>query len=99
MDCELGVAILNQAVQDWRNLMRAKAWKYSEPLPQMGGVEKLPSPRCNFGELRAFFKGKWCDTILAGTGVHIEGEGILKLLEDELAEAIRKDEEREARKR
>ena len=99
MDCELGVAILNQAVRDWHNLIRAKAWKYSTPVKQMGGIEKLPSPRCNFGELRAFFKGNWCDTILAGTGVHIEGEGILKILEDELAEAMQKDEEREARKR
>lgn len=99
MDCDLGIAIINQAVTDWRSLIRAKAWKYSTPVKQMGGIEQLPSPRCNFKELRKFFTGDWCDTILAGAGISVAAERLLKILEDELAEAIRKDEEREARKR
>lgn len=99
MDCDLGIAIVQQAVADWRSLIRAKAWKYSTPVKQMGGIEQLPSPRCNFGELRGFFNGDWCDTILSSAGISTTKEKILDVLERELGEAILKDTQKEARKR
>ena len=98
-NCDLGLEIVNRAVLDWRLLISAKAWKCKELIPAQGWNEKIPSKNCNFAELRRFFKGKWCDTILVSTGASITAEKILKILERELEEAMEKDAKREARKR
>ena len=99
INCDLGLEIVSRAVMDWRLLIQAKAWKRKNLYPAQGGVEKLPSYRCNFGELRRFFTGDWCEMILVGAGVSTTKEKILDVLERELGEAILKDEMKEARKR
>lgn len=96
INCDLGVEIVHRAVLDWRLLIQSKAWKREKLLPE-DNSGKLPTVYCNFKELRRFFKSDWCELILTGAGV--TKETILNKLEKELAEAIEKDEEKEARKR
>ena len=96
--CNLALEIVNRAVYDWRALIQAKAWK-KKLYPSQGGVEKLPSYRVNFKELRRFFKSEWCDNILVSTGASITAEKILAVLERELEEAMAEDAKKEARKR
>ena len=99
VNCDVGLEIVNRAVLDWRLLIRAKAWKKKKLYPTQGGTEKLPSYRCNFDELRRFFRGDWCEDILVGAGVSTTKERILDVLERELGEAMLKEAEKEARKR
>lgn len=98
MNCDLGLEIVNRAVMDWRNLIRAKAWKRKE-LYHVTNADKIPHRYCNFAELRRFFRGDWCEMILVGAGVSTTKEKILDVLERELGEAMMKDAEKEARKR
>lgn len=95
-DCDLALEIVHRAVLDWRLLIQAKAWKY-EKLPAVANDGRVPHKYCNFKELRRFFKSDWCELILEGA--EVTKETILKKLEAELAEAMEKDEQREARKR
>lgn len=99
INCDLGLEIVSRAVMDWRLLIKAKAWKCKKLYPAQGGIEKIPSYRCNFEELRRFFRGDWCETILVGAGASTTKEKILDVLERELGEAMLKDEMKEARKR
>lgn len=75
----LAAAIVIQAISDWRQLVRAKAW--------LDGGELKHK---NFYELRAFFKSDWCAFLLEPTG--ITPRVILQALEKELQEAKEKDE-------
>lgn len=70
--------IVIHAIQDWRELVKAKAW-----------LDK-PNARCNFNELRLFFKGEWCDFLLQNFAV--DPKRILEMLEAELAAAQEKEE-------
>lgn len=99
VSCEWMLEIVNRAVQDWRLLIRAKAWKCERFHPARGGKEPIPSYRCNFTELRQFFKSQWCEMCLQMNHSSVNPVTILEKLEAELAEAILKDEAREARKR
>lgn len=74
----LAVAIVVQAIADWRSLVKQKAW-----------LDKCPQKSCNFTELRNFFKGEWSAFILLN--VEIEPEHILELLEEELQDAMQKE--------
>lgn len=91
--------IVNRAVLDWRLLIRAKAWKIAYLIPMQGGYEKIPNARCNFTELRQFFKSDWCAACLQLNNSSVSAPIILEKMEAELAEAIEKDKKREARKR
>lgn len=76
----LAAEIVAGAVTDWRELVKRKAWE-----------DERPNRFCNFTELRLFFKSEWCEFLLQHFS--IEPEGILEMLEAELAEAMRKDED------
>ena len=86
-DCDphmnLAAEIVASAATDWRELIKKKAWKKER--------QKVCEVVCTFEGLRHFFKSEWCAFLLQHFSV--EPEGILKILEAELSEAIRKDEE------
>lgn len=73
----LAYEIVLYAVKDWRQLVKRKAWK------------KTASPKCNFNELRKFFKSDWCAFLMQG--VRVPPQKILQMLEEELKEAKRKE--------
>ena len=73
----LAAEIVAGAIEDWRKLVKAKAWL------------DTPQRYCNFDELRRFFKGEWCAFLLQH--FETEPERILELLEAELENAMRKD--------
>ena len=73
----LAATIVIQAVVDWRELVKRKAWR-----------DKDPSRYCNFEELRKFFKSEWCAFLLLK--FEVDPERILEILEAELASAMRK---------
>lgn len=98
VSCEWMLEIVNRAVQDWRLLIRAKAWKCERFHPARGGNEQIPSYRCNFYELRQFFKSQWCEMCLQMNHSSLNAPLILEKLEAELAEAMAEDAKREARK-
>ena len=70
----LAAEIIIHAITDWRDLVRTRAWE-----------NKYQSKSKNFDELRAFFKGEWCEFLMQN--FDIESEAVLDLLESELAEA------------
>ena len=72
----LAAEIVIHAIADWRELVKARKW--NDPSPQA---------RCNFDELRAFFKGEWCDFIMQK--FDMSPIALLAMLEAELAEAQR----------
>lgn len=72
----LAAEIVIHAVADWRELVKAGKW--DDPAPQV---------RCNFDELRVFFKSEWCDFIMHK--FDMSPETLLAMLEEELAEAQR----------
>ena len=74
----LSAEIVIAAVKDWRQLVKQKAWR------------KKPQANCNFTELRRFFKSEWCAFLMQD--FELVPERMLKILEQELADAIRKDE-------
>lgn len=98
-DCEWMLEIVHRAVLDWRLLIEAQAWKCHALMPVRGGNEKVPNARCNFGELRQFFRSNWCNLCLEMNRSQMDGKTILNQLEAELAAAVEKDKKREARKR
>ena len=70
--------IIIKAVDDWRQLIVAKAWE-----------EKYCLKSNNFIELRQFFNSEYCELLLVGED--ITPVDILRQLENELAEAKEKD--------
>ena len=97
IDCEWMLEIVNRAVLDWRLLIRAKAWK-REKFLSARSPWTMPNKYCNFEELRQFFKSEWCALCLQMNNSSANAPKILELLEEELAAAMKKDAEREARK-
>ena len=79
----LAAHIVIHAIGDWRELVKHKAWRQE---PRVG---------CNFDELRAFFKGEWCDFLLQDLAV--EPARILETLEAELVAAQEKEERRKCK--
>lgn len=73
----LAYEIVAFAVDDWRKLIRRKAWK------------KSTIAHCNFRELRKFFRSEWCMFLLQGCS--IEPKEILARLEEELQAAKEKE--------
>ena len=76
----LAAEIVACAVDDWRMLIKKKAW-----LPSV-----IASSSCNFGELRSFFNSQWCELLLHKC--EIDPQRILQILEAELQEAKREYE-------
>lgn len=95
---ELAMEIVYYAVLDWRRLVKSKAWK-KDHRQRTYNYWQIPSVRCNFDEIRDFFRSGWCDTILTTAQVSTSSERILELLEAELEEAKKADEKRERRKK
>jgi hypothetical protein len=73
------------AIEDWRNLIKAKAYR-NRP-----SKTKIRYSIVSFNELRAFFQSGWFDWLLDGCGVGVSGDYILRMLENELEEATTKD--------
>jgi hypothetical protein len=71
----LATGIVEQAVRDWKR-------ECAEPIdPDAKDFDKKISERLRrFNELRRFFQGKWCDTLICDT---IRPEKILAALESE----------------
>ena len=49
----LAAEIVIHAITDWRDLVRTRAWE-----------KQHLSKSKNFDELRAFFKGEWCEFLM-----------------------------------
>lgn len=99
IDCEWMLEIVNRAVLDWRLLIRAKAWKSTGDFhKRKKNVWLIPNYYCNFTELRQFFKSEWCAVCLQMNNSSTNAPLILEKLEAELASAMKKDAEWEARK-
>ena len=77
----LAAEIVAQAVEDWRTLVKKKAWLPSVPV----------STHCNFNDIRSFLRSEWCELLLLPC--EMDAQRILQILEEELREAQRKDEE------
>lgn len=71
----LAVEIVIGAANDWRRLIKSRAW-----------LDENPDKWCNFDELRKFFKGDWCAFLLQD--FRIEPARILEILEEELQQAM-----------
>lgn len=95
---ELALEIVHYAVLDWRRMVAAKAWNV-DYRRNTKHYHRIPNTRCNFDELRKFFKSGWCETLLTANRVATTGERILALLEAELEEAIAKDNRKKRRKK
>lgn len=74
----LAAEIVIAAVRDWRELVKARAWRKPESWAR------------NFTELRCFFKSDYCEFLMQN--FDIAPERILDMLEKELAAAMREDE-------
>lgn len=85
----LASAILERAVEDWRELIRKRAW-LDRDAPYLAS-DPIPNSYCNFDELRAFFKGDWCEALCELVSDNVCSNTILKILEKELAEAKAKE--------
>ena len=84
----LASEIVSKAVEDWRLLIKKKAWNYA---PSQKKSCPIPNKECNFNELRLFFKSDWCDALCSLICEDICKETILKILEQELKEAMEKE--------
>lgn len=73
----LAAEIVAGAVEDWRGLVKQKAW-----------LNAYPSRVCNFNELRIFFKSEWCEFLMQNFSM--QPTELLQLLEKELEEAKRR---------
>ena len=71
----LAATIVIQAIEDWRALVRARAWE-----------DSTPNKHKNFNALRLFFNGEWCAFLLHD--FDIEPAAILETLEKELQQAM-----------
>lgn len=78
-------AVLTKAIEDWRMLTKKKAWNYP---PSSKRSAQLPNAECNFDELRVFFKSGWCEHLCSMISDNVCKETILKILEQELKEAM-----------
>jgi hypothetical protein len=74
----MAVAIVIQAIEDWRSLIKQKAWH-----------DKCQQTEYSFAGLRNFFKGDWCAFLMLD--FELEPERILEHLEIELQSAMRKE--------
>lgn len=77
----LAAEIVAAAIDDWRGLIKAKAW-----------LNEYPSRVCNFNELRIFFKSEWCEFLMQN--FNFAPHDVLRRLEDELQEAILQHQEK-----
>lgn len=79
---QLAMCIVVRAVEDWRLLVKKKAWD-------------IVDPRTNttLGELRRFFKSDWCDFLMQQFPT--TPEQLLAILEAELQEALKRDKGKE----
>lgn len=77
----LAAEIVISAVNDWRDLIKAKAWLN----------DGIGNKWCNFYELRQFFRSDWCGFLMQGMD-NIEPTRLLAILEAELQEAKAKYE-------
>lgn len=75
----MAAEIVAGAIDDWRRLVKEKAW-----------LDEIPSRYCNFDELRSFFKSEWCEFLMQNFSM--QPHELLQLLEKELQEAKRKGE-------
>ena len=75
----MAAEIVAGAIDDWRGLIKRKAWLDAE-------VEH----NRNFAELRSFFNSEWCVFLMQNFSM--QPHELLQLLEKELLEAKRKDE-------
>jgi hypothetical protein len=75
----MAAEIVAGAIDDWRSLIKQKAW-----------LDANPSRFCNFDELRIFFNSEWCEFLMQNFSM--QPHELLKLLEKELKEAKRKGE-------
>lgn len=78
--------IVIHAIADWRELCKRRAW-----------LDEAPNARCNFAELRIFFKSDWCAFIMQSFDV--EPAVILEVLEKELQEAMQSNRKKKGKKR
>lgn len=67
----MAAEIVIGAVNDWRRMIKNKAW-----------LDKTPNKFCNFEEIRIFFRSDWCALLL--NGFNIQPARILEVLEEEL---------------
>lgn len=74
----LAAHIVIHAIEDWRELVKHKAWN-----------KETRAHLCNFTELRAFFNSDWCNFLLQDLSV--DPARILEMLEAELAAAQEKE--------
>lgn len=82
----MAAEIVVHAITDWRALIAKKAWS-----------EKEQKARCNFQELRSFFKSDWCAFLMMKWD--IEPRRILEMLEEELQQAMQQHSKTKERKR
>lgn len=75
-------AILVRAAEDWRWLIKERAWRDRR--------FTYRAPTVSFDELRAFFKSDWCQTLIP-KNMPITNLDMLEHLEEELRKAIEKD--------
>ena len=89
---DLALEIVYYAALDWRRLVKARAWDADS---KRGDYHEwqLPNNRCNFTELRQFFRSDWCEFLLRVNHVATTGSRILALLEAELEEAMEEENE------
>lgn len=73
----MAAEIVAGAIDDWRGLIRRKAW-----------LDYNVKHNCNFDELRSFFNGEWCEYLMQNFAM--KPTELLQLLEKELQEAKRK---------
>lgn len=76
----LACEIVVQAIEDWKMLIRRKAWENGDWIDDASKGLVM-----GFQELRVFFRSDWCELLLTGT--EMTGDGILASLEDMLEAA------------
>ena len=79
----LAAQIVAMAIEDWRGLIKEKAW-----------LDKWQHKLKNFTEIRQFFGSKWCELLMSF--MEITPAEILQKLEQELEEAKKKDSAKNA---
>jgi hypothetical protein len=87
----LARGIVLMAIEDWRKLIKAKAYRNERPR-----FENNKYGLVTFGELRNFLGSDWCDHLLDSCEGDVSGKYILRMLEDELEDAMVKDQVRYA---
>ena len=93
---ELATQIVLKAVEDWRLLVKSKAWDVPYKRSTYGPV---PNKDCNFTEIRNFFQSQYAEELLSICDVNISPREILQKLEKELEEAMRSEHTAPVRQR